>query len=111
MTISTLVTLTVLFSIAHFLAEACKGDSGSGEALFHERCIGCHGPDGRAQTEMGKKAGAADLTSDVVQRQGDSDLATIVKDGKGKMPAAGKNLSDEEIHALITHVRQLAKKQ
>jgi cbb3-type cytochrome c oxidase subunit III len=57
-----------------------------------------------------QKAGAADLTSDVVQRQGDSELATIVKDGKGKMPAAGKSLSDEEIHALITYVRQLAKK-
>jgi mono/diheme cytochrome c family protein len=108
MRISTLVTLTVLLSIVHF---PCKGDSGSGEALFHERCIGCHGPDGRAQTEMGKKAGAADLTSDVVQRQGDSELATIVKDGKGKMPAAGKSLSDEEIHALITYIRQLAKKQ
>ena len=108
---STFATFPVLLSAVLFIAEPSKGDSSSGEALFHERCVGCHGQDGKAQTEIGKKAGAADLTSDVVQRQGDSVLATVVKDGKGKMPAVGKSLSDEEIHAVITYVRQLAKKQ
>ena len=102
-------TIGTLLLPVRFLAEPSKGHSGAGEAIFHERCVGCHGLDGRAQTELGKKVGAADLTSDAVQQQRDSQLLVIVKEGKGKMPALGDKLSDDEIHAVIIHIRQLAK--
>jgi cytochrome c6 len=107
---STVVTLT-LFLAAPILTQSSKGRDSSGEALFQEQCIGCHGPDGRAQTDLGKKLGAADLTSDAIRQQPDAELAKIVKDGKGKMPAFDKKLSDDEIHGVITYIRQLAKKQ
>jgi len=110
MTTSTLVTLTLLSAVSVF-AQSNKGHGSTGEALFQEQCIGCHGPDGRAQTEMGKKLGAADLTSDAVRQQSDSQLAKIVKDGKGKMPTFDKKLGDDEIHGVITYIRQLATKQ
>jgi len=51
------------------------------------------------------------LTSDTVRQQSDSQLAKIVKDGKGKMPAFDHKLSDDEIHGVITYIRQLATKQ
>jgi mono/diheme cytochrome c family protein len=54
------------------LAQSSKGHGVTGEAIFQEQCIGCHGPDGRAQTELGKKLGAADLTSDAIRQQSDS---------------------------------------
>jgi mono/diheme cytochrome c family protein len=60
---------------------------------------------------VGKKASAADLTSDVVQKQDDLQLVTIVKEGKGNMPALGHKLSDDEIHAAISYVRHLAKQR
>jgi cytochrome c6 len=110
MNISTFVTLTLLLAVP-ILAQPSKGHDSRGEALFQEQCMGCHGPDGRAQTELGKKLGAADLTSDAVRQQHDAELAKIVKDGKGKMPAFDKKLSDDEIHGVIIHIRQLAKKQ
>src|SRR6266853_1795752 len=75
---STLVTLTLLSAVPVF-AQSNKGHGSAGEALFQEQCIGCHGSDGRAQTEMGKKLGAADLTSDAVRQQSDSQLAKIVQ--------------------------------
>jgi cytochrome c6 len=111
MKISILATITTLLCSIYVVGEPSQVRSGNGEASFHERCVGCHGPDGRAQTEMGKKAGAAGLISDVVQKQGDSQLVTVVKEGKGNMPAFGDKLSDDEIHAVITYVRQLAKQR
>jgi len=93
------------------LAQSSKGHGSNGEALFQEQCIGCHGPDGHAQTDLGKKLGAADLTSDAVQQRSDSDLAKLIKDGKAKMPSFDNKLKDDEIHHLIIYIRQLAKKQ
>ena len=72
--------------------------------------MGCHGPDGRAQTETGKKVGAADLTSDTVQQLSESQLMKIVQDGKAKMPAFEGKLRDDEIRAVIAHIKELAKK-
>jgi cytochrome c6 len=107
---STFVTLT-FFLAAPILAQSSKRHDSAGEALFQEQCIGCHGPDGRAQTELGKKLGAADLTSDAIRQQPDVELAKIVRDGKGKMPTFEKKLRDDQIQGVINYIRQLAKKQ
>ena len=82
-----------------------------GEDIFQEQCVGCHGPDGRAQTDMGKTLQAADLTSEVIQQKSDSNLSKSIKGGKGKMPAFENKLADDEIKAVLAYVRQLGKKQ
>jgi cbb3-type cytochrome c oxidase subunit III len=106
--------LTVSIIIAFAVAAPSFGQSdnknaGKGQEIFQEQCVGCHGPDGHAQTDMGKKVGAADLTSDAVQHQSDSQLQKVVKNGKMKMPSFDEKLSDDEIHALIAYIRQLGK--
>jgi mono/diheme cytochrome c family protein len=80
-----------------------------GGAIFQEQCVGCHGSDGRATTDMGKQLKAADLTSADVQQQSDSELTKVVKDGQKKMPSFKDKLDDGEIKAVITYVRQLGK--
>jgi cytochrome c6 len=82
-----------------------------GEDIFREQCTGCHGPDGRAQTDMGKALQAADLTSEVIQQKSESQLSKSVRGGKGKMPAFENKLADDEIKAVVAHVKQLGKKQ
>jgi len=84
--------------------------AGKGRDVFAEYCIGCHGPDGRAQTDMSKKVGAADLTSDAVQQQSDSQLRTVIKDGKGKMPSFDQKLSDSEISSVLAYLRQVPRR-
>ena len=81
-----------------------------GEDIFQEKCVGCHGPDGRAQTDIGKALQAADLTSDAIQQKSDSQLSKSVRGGKGKMPAFENKLADDEIKAVVAHVKQLGKK-
>jgi mono/diheme cytochrome c family protein len=94
--------------VAPLLSASRKGPNG--KAIFQEQCAGCHGPDGRAQTDIGKGIQAADLTSQPVQQQSDSDLLKLVKSGKGKMPAFQDKLSDDQIRAVVAYVRQLAEK-
>ena len=75
----------------------------------------CHGPDGSANTSMGKALNAKDLTSPQIQSSfTDAEAATAIKDGVTKegttrMIAFGGRLSDEEIKALVAHVRTLKK--
>jgi cytochrome c6 len=89
--------------------HAQKGQQ-RGESIFQEQCIGCHGPDGRAQSDMGKKVQAADLTSESIQQQSDSQLSKVIKGGKGKMPAFESKLADDDIKAVLAYVRELGKK-
>jgi cbb3-type cytochrome c oxidase subunit III len=92
------------------LSEAQKNQR-RGEEIFQELCAGCHGPDGRAQTDIGKAVQAADLTSEAIQQKSESELSKSVKGGKGKMPAFENKLADDEIKAVLTYVKQLGKKQ
>jgi cbb3-type cytochrome c oxidase subunit III len=82
-----------------------------GQEIFQELCAGCHGPDGRAQTDIGKALEAADLTSEAIQQKSDSELSKSVKGGKGKMPAFENKLADDEMKAVLSYVKQLGKKQ
>ena len=47
----------------------------------------CHGADGSASTGMGKSMGLKPLSSPEVQKMSDADLAALITNGKGKMPA------------------------
>jgi cytochrome c6 len=70
----------------------------------------CHGPDGAGKTPMGKRLNVRDLGSAEVQKQSDSDLMHVIGQGKAKMPAFGKSLSEDQIKLLVAHIRELGKK-
>ena len=78
------ISLLLLTATVFVIPSFTQGQAKKGETTFQEVCASCHGNDGRAQTEMGKKMQAADLTSSSVQQHSDSDLAKSVKNGKGK---------------------------
>jgi mono/diheme cytochrome c family protein len=81
------------------------GGPADGAALYKAKCAACHSPDGSGTSPMGKKLGVRDLGSADVQKQSDAELAKITSDGKNKMPAFKGKLSDEEIAALVKHIR------
>jgi cytochrome c6 len=103
------ISAIAAFVAAPFLGHSSPPQAEKGQAIFQEQCVGCHGSDGKAQTDMGKKVHAADLTSGGVQGQNDSKLENTIKSGKQKMPAFDGKLSDDEIHSVVAYVRQLGK--
>ena len=81
-------------------------------------CMQCHGPDGSANTSMGKALSARDLTSAQIQSSfTDAQAAAaikaikdgVIRDGITKMIAFDSKLSDDEIKALVAYVRTLKK--
>ena len=100
-------TATIL-AIGAFLAVPLLGAE-DGAALFKARCAMCHGPDGSGLTPVGKSLKVRNLRSADVQKQSDAELAKIISNGKGKMPAMKANLSDADIRTLVAHIRTFKK--
>ena len=84
--------------------------AGSATELFTKNCVSCHGKDGRAKTFKAKFNHARNLTDPEWQgRISDERIFNSIMNGKGKMPAFGKKLSEQEIDALVAYVRGLKK--
>ena len=79
----------------------------SGETIFRQRCGGCHGLDGKAQTAIAKRHSMRDLTSPEVQRQSDLELTRVIALGRGHMPAYEKILGDDGITAVVAYIREM----
>ncbi len=100
-------------AIATFLGATGSlgfGQSANNSAArtYKTNCVSCHGQDGRG-SGVGKSLHTADFHSAQVQQQSDVQLAAVVADGRGNMPAFGTRLSKDQIVALVKYIRTLAK--
>ena len=78
------------------------------KVLYLDNCARCHGADGRGQTVMGKvfkPANLADAQWWKKERVGERRLTASIRDGRGQMPAFGKQFSKAEIAALVSFVK------
>ena len=100
--------VAVFFGLAW--AAASPQEKREAAALFKDKCASCHGKDGRAKTFKAKFNGARDLTDarwhDEVT---DERVFNSITNGRGKMPAFGKKLTDAEVESLVAFVRGLKK--
>ncbi len=81
------------------------------------KCAACHGEDGKAQTDAGKKLGVSDMTQAAWQKRfSDDQMKSAItkgvkekRDGKDVEMAAFPDLKPDQVDALVKHVRGLAK--
>jgi mono/diheme cytochrome c family protein len=105
-----IIAALILSCFALFSARAADPKTN-----WTNNCMQCHGPDGSANTSMGKGLNAKDLTNAGIQSSfTDAEAAAAIKDGVTKdgvtrMIAFGGRLTDEEIKALVAYVRTLKK--
>ena len=85
-------------------------DSAASSATFRTKCAMCHGQDGGG-SEVGKSMNVPDLRSQAVQRLPDAQLAQIISNGKGGMPSFKNSLREDQIRALVAHIRSLHQKK
>ncbi|MBN1605658.1 MAG: c-type cytochrome [Polyangiaceae bacterium] len=94
--------------------HASRASARSGAAVFESSCATCHGADGRgaAQSQVGFDVTLPDFSDcSFATREPNSDWSAIIHKGgpvrafDEKMPAFGEALSDDEIQAVIEHVR------
>lgn len=96
------ISLLVLFGLMATAAFASDGP-----AIYKAKCALCHGANGSGDTPTGKSMKVKDLRSDAVQKQPDLELMKTISGGKGKMPPYGKQLSTDDIKAVIAFIRTL----
>ena len=92
-------------------SSAAAGGGDLGATVYAARCALCHGPgghgDGPAAAGLNPKP-RNHTDGSYMNGRTDDELLTVIRNGKGAMPAWGKILSDAEIHAVLKHVRSLA---
>ncbi|HZT61288.1 MAG TPA: cytochrome c [Pyrinomonadaceae bacterium] len=76
---------------------------------YEKNCATCHGKDGSARTFKSRHhEHARDLTDPKWQTDvTDERIYNTIANGKGKMPAFKRKLTDEQITSLVAYVRGL----
>ena len=99
--IRTQVVLAVVISMA-----SAVGFAQSGEATYKAKCATCHGATGTPSAGMAKMMGLKAVSDPDIQKLTVDQMATAVKDGKGKMkPIAG--LTDAQIKEVAAYYKGL----
>jgi mono/diheme cytochrome c family protein len=72
----------------------------SASDIFAQKCAGCHG-------DKGQGANGPNLTE--VSSDSDAELFQTIHDGKNRMPAFGKQMTEAQMKELVTYVKGLGK--
>jgi mono/diheme cytochrome c family protein len=104
-------TLTIAGIIFAALTLPLKAEDAPGAALFRSNCVICHGGDASGNTALGKKYKARDLRSSEAQKATDAEWFELISKGKKPMPAFADRLNEDQIHQVISYLRDLGKKQ
>ena len=85
--------------------EATAADAAT---IYNRQCVSCHGRDGRGRTRRGRQTHARDMTDGSWQDDvSDERLFNSISNGRHKMPAFRKKISENDIDALVAYVRRM----
>jgi cytochrome c6 len=108
------ILLALFLCLTLFVASIVRAnpvpDGAASSSTFQTKCAMCHGADGSGSA-VGRSMNVPDLRSPVVQKLPDAELAQIIANGKGGMPSFKSSLSEDQIHALVAHIRSLHAKK
>ncbi len=87
------------------------------ERMFGSKCGSCHGKDGKAQTEKGKKMAMRDIASADFQKLTDAEMTKAINEGvkkekdgvKQEMDGYQEEIKAPEVEALVKYLREFKK--
>ena len=106
------IRLALMLSLSLATAASAEEEPTTAE-LWTAKCKSCHGPDGKAQTQMGKKEAVVDMSQPAWQQsQTDEDIRKAIAEGSPrnkKMKAYKDKLTPQQIDALVAYIRAMKK--
>jgi mono/diheme cytochrome c family protein len=102
--------LTLLLVVFLCAAAARAEVDKKAERNWKAKCASCHGPDGKGQTDQGKKMGLTDLsTADWQKSKTDAQIKSVIENGTKKgdaeMEAYKDKLDAASIDGLVAYIR------
>ncbi len=91
--------------------EPVASNVDEGAKIYAEKCSVCHGPNGKGDGPGGAALNPKprDHTDGkYMNSRTDEQLLTVIHNGKGAMPAWKGVLTEDQMHAVLKHVRSLA---
>jgi mono/diheme cytochrome c family protein len=105
-----IATIGSAFTIGATSIMPVAANARAAAVLYAKNCASCHGRDGGAKTLKARLNHARKLSDAEWQnRVSDERIFNSILNGKSKMPAYAKKLSEQEIDSLVTYVRGLKK--
>lgn len=102
------------FAVACLLSFGCSedkmaGGSVDGPKIYAEACARCHGADGVPSKGMQSRTGVKPLNSERAKGMTDAELLGQIRNGSKNrmMPAFQGAMNDEQLNALVAHIRTL----
>ena len=88
--------------------------AGDIKETWDKNCAKCHGADGKGDTKLGKKSEVKDMTdakwqADLKEDKACKSIKEGIKDGDKVRMKPAEGLSDDDIKALVQHVRTFKK--
>jgi mono/diheme cytochrome c family protein len=100
--------LSAAIAVLGMLSASAKADDKSA-AIYKQKCVSCHAPDGKGETPAGKAMKVRSFADPEVAKMSDQQLADIIEKGQGKMPKYGATMKSDEIKAMVAYIRTLGK--
>jgi mono/diheme cytochrome c family protein len=102
------VAFTSVLAVSGVTRNKTSALGADARTIYNRRCVSCHGRDGRGRTRKGRQTHARDMTSREWQDDvSDERLFNSINNGRGKMPAFHKKISENDIDALVAYVRRM----
>jgi mono/diheme cytochrome c family protein len=90
-------------------AAAVAPAQDAGASLYKAKCQTCHGPDGMANSGVGKIMKVKPATDPSVKAMSEAQMIAAVRNGMGKMQPYKDSLTDAQIKDAVDHFRTLVK--
>src|ERR1043166_3932000 len=91
------------FLFARTPAGSASAEPVSPRSLYSQNCARCHGANGKAQTRLGRKLEADDISGGMSTEK----IIRTVTNGKGEMPSFRKKLTAAQIRQIADYVHSL----
>ena len=104
------VVATAGLSLFTVLGATKPNETAAADAktIYNRQCASCHGVDGSGRTRRGRQIRARDMTDASWQHDvSDERLFNSISNGRNKMPAFRKKISENDIDALVAYVRRM----
>jgi mono/diheme cytochrome c family protein len=96
--------------LAAAVTLGCAGFAqSSGEAVYKEKCLNCHGGNGLANSGVSKLMKVKPITDPDVRKLTEAEMIQMTRDGVGKMQAYKGGLTEAQIKGSVDYFRTFLK--